>query len=365
MRRIFSESPAPRCAVVGARRAGQDQPDRPAADLQHVSRVLHPAERAAGLHEEGHRGEPDRSAGARHRDRQGAHRHRHGASRQAGQTRARIPSPSTIRSARSTTSSTARRRWCSDRTSRTGSGARRRQLTVREFNGPGNNGSDIRNGRSYDLKPGDVVVIPAGTGHWFTEDRRPHRLPDGADRSRQGDADQGRSRIQGVPVEAGAARQLTGPWCLVLGPVSPSPETQGTSRLPLLRRLLHALRARHADHRRRDPHAVVLLPRARQRVADARRSPSGWPSTSFGLRPPLVFIGNSGDTAFHWVQNAWLLVLAIAHHRRLADAAATPRPRTHVAHVVPRVHPLRAWPRRCSITGWRRSFRRSSRRRRS
>jgi mannose-6-phosphate isomerase-like protein (cupin superfamily) len=43
------------------------------------------------------------------------------------------------------------------------------QLTVREFNGPGNNGSDIRNGKSYDLKPGDVVVIPAGTGHWFTK----------------------------------------------------------------------------------------------------------------------------------------------------------------------------------------------------
>ena len=43
------------------------------------------------------------------------------------------------------------------------------QLTVREFNGPGNNGSEIRNGVSYNLKPGDVVVIPAGTGHWFTK----------------------------------------------------------------------------------------------------------------------------------------------------------------------------------------------------
>ena len=43
------------------------------------------------------------------------------------------------------------------------------QLTVREFNGPGNNGTEIRGGVSYDLKPGDVVVIPAGTGHWFTK----------------------------------------------------------------------------------------------------------------------------------------------------------------------------------------------------
>jgi mannose-6-phosphate isomerase-like protein (cupin superfamily) len=40
--------------------------------------------------------------------------------------------------------------------------------TVVEFNGPGNNGSEVRNGVAYDLKAGDVVVIPAGTGHWFT-----------------------------------------------------------------------------------------------------------------------------------------------------------------------------------------------------
>ena len=40
--------------------------------------------------------------------------------------------------------------------------------TVRLFNGPGNNGSTIRNGVTHQLKPGDVVVIPAGTGHWFT-----------------------------------------------------------------------------------------------------------------------------------------------------------------------------------------------------
>ena len=41
--------------------------------------------------------------------------------------------------------------------------------TVVEFNGPGNNGSEIRDGVTYHLKPGDVVVIPAGTGHLFTK----------------------------------------------------------------------------------------------------------------------------------------------------------------------------------------------------
>jgi len=41
--------------------------------------------------------------------------------------------------------------------------------TVRLFNGPGSNGATIRNGVTYQLKPGDVVVIPAGTGHWFTK----------------------------------------------------------------------------------------------------------------------------------------------------------------------------------------------------
>ena len=43
------------------------------------------------------------------------------------------------------------------------------QRTVVEFNGPGNNGSDIRNGVAHHVKAGDVVVIPAGTGHWFTK----------------------------------------------------------------------------------------------------------------------------------------------------------------------------------------------------
>jgi mannose-6-phosphate isomerase-like protein (cupin superfamily) len=41
--------------------------------------------------------------------------------------------------------------------------------TVIEYNGPGNNGSEIRNGTTLQLKAGDMVVIPAGTGHWFTK----------------------------------------------------------------------------------------------------------------------------------------------------------------------------------------------------
>jgi mannose-6-phosphate isomerase-like protein (cupin superfamily) len=39
---------------------------------------------------------------------------------------------------------------------------------VRLLNGPGGNGASIRNGKTFELKPGDVVIIPAGTGHWFT-----------------------------------------------------------------------------------------------------------------------------------------------------------------------------------------------------
>ena len=34
---------------------------------------------------------------------------------------------------------------------------------------PGNNGSEIRNGLVLNIKSGEMVVIPAGTGHWFTK----------------------------------------------------------------------------------------------------------------------------------------------------------------------------------------------------
>jgi len=43
------------------------------------------------------------------------------------------------------------------------------ETTVRLMNGPGNNSKAIRNGVTYELKPGDVVIIPAGTGHQFTK----------------------------------------------------------------------------------------------------------------------------------------------------------------------------------------------------
>jgi AraC-like ligand binding domain len=40
--------------------------------------------------------------------------------------------------------------------------------TVRLLNGPGNGASSIKGGMAYDLRAGDVVIVPAGTGHQFT-----------------------------------------------------------------------------------------------------------------------------------------------------------------------------------------------------
>jgi mannose-6-phosphate isomerase-like protein (cupin superfamily) len=43
------------------------------------------------------------------------------------------------------------------------------ETTVRLLNGPGNNAKGMRNGVAYEIKAGDVVIIPAGTGHQFTK----------------------------------------------------------------------------------------------------------------------------------------------------------------------------------------------------
>lgn len=41
-------------------------------------------------------------------------------------------------------------------------------VAVQRLNGPGHNAEAIRNGQTVELKTGDVLVIPAGTGHQFT-----------------------------------------------------------------------------------------------------------------------------------------------------------------------------------------------------
>jgi mannose-6-phosphate isomerase-like protein (cupin superfamily) len=41
--------------------------------------------------------------------------------------------------------------------------------TVREQNGPGFGASSIKDPVTHQLKAGDVIIIPAGTGHWFTK----------------------------------------------------------------------------------------------------------------------------------------------------------------------------------------------------
>lgn len=43
------------------------------------------------------------------------------------------------------------------------------EKTVRLQNGPGYSSDSIKNAQVHHLKPGDMIIIPAGTGHLFTE----------------------------------------------------------------------------------------------------------------------------------------------------------------------------------------------------
>ena len=73
------------------------------------------------------------------------------------------------------------------------------QRTVVEFNGPGNNGSDIRNGVGLPDQGRRRRGHSGRHGPLVHEDRRSHRLPDGSHRSRQGHAAQERGAVEGIP----------------------------------------------------------------------------------------------------------------------------------------------------------------------
>jgi hypothetical protein len=49
--------------------------------------------------------------------------------------------------------------------------------SVRDPNGPSINCTALQNGESHKISPGDVVVIPAGVGHWFSAGGWKHPIP--------------------------------------------------------------------------------------------------------------------------------------------------------------------------------------------
>jgi hypothetical protein len=75
---------------------------------------------------------------------------------------------------------------------------------------------------------------------------------------------------------------------------------------------------------------------------------------------PRPYTGNSADTAFHWVQMAWLLAVSVVI-AAVWSWLESPPGRSACRVWFRAVPAARAARRRCSITGWPRSSRRSSR----
>ena len=186
---------------VRARGAGEDQPHRSAADLQHVSGHYIPLSELQAYTKKAIAEKLIDQQVQRHRDRQGARRHRHGASRQAGQARAGLG-----RRARPGQRGLPHHRRHGDARARAGhrqpaaaSGDAADRARVQR-----SRQQRIRDSQRRRLQPQAGRRRRHSGGHrpLVHEDRRSHRLPDGSDRSRQGHAAQGRGRVEGVPVEA-------------------------------------------------------------------------------------------------------------------------------------------------------------------
>ncbi len=69
--------------------------------------------------------------------------------------------------------------------------------SVKLLNGPGGDGASIRNGKTFELKAGDSVIIPARRWTLVPEDQWPHPILHRAHRSRQGRRTEGRERVKG------------------------------------------------------------------------------------------------------------------------------------------------------------------------
>ena len=87
-------------------------------------------------------------------------------------------------------------------------------------------------------------------------------------------------------------------------------ESRDADGLPFLFRVLRAVCLRHANRRWAGALSRVVVPKPRDALADARDHALAC-DASVPCHGPLIYSGNSGDTAFHWIQIGWLLVAAV------------------------------------------------------